>query len=91
MLEKNHINRIRISKRINYLRRAIEVQEVVKAYGRSGKGYPHTWIYKNVINAPGSGFHMSYSTFNNCIYQEAARAELKHLEQLIGCHQKMDS
>lgn len=81
MLKKNHIKQIRISKRINYLRRAIEVQEIVKTYGRSGKGYSQVWIYKNVINVPGSGFHMSYSTFNNCLYLEAARTELKYLEE----------
>jgi len=74
--------RIRITKRINYLRKAIEVQEIVKTWGKSGKGYPHTWIFKNVINVPGSGHHISYSTFNNCIYQAGARTELKELEQM---------
>jgi hypothetical protein len=84
---RNHTEQIRIVKRINYLKRAIEVQEIVKLYGKNGKGYPHTWIFKNVINAPGSGFHMSYSTFNNCIYQEAARTELQRLEQQLNkCH-----
>lgn len=80
---RKHIERIRVTKRINYLKRAIEVQEIVKKYGKNGAGYPHTWIFKNVINAPGSGFHMSYSTFNNCIYQEAARTELNNLEQKL--------
>lgn len=77
-----NISRASLTRRINFLKRAIEVQEVVKVYGKSGKGYPHTWIFKNVINAPGSGFHISYSTFNNCIYQEAARTELKKLEEM---------
>jgi len=80
---RKHTEHIRLVKRINFLKRAIEVQEIVKEYGKVGKGYPHTWIFKNVINAPGSGFYMSYSTFNNCIYQEAARTELQKLEQQL--------
>lgn len=83
MHKKNHINRIRISKRINYLKRAIEVQEIVKKYGKNGLGYTHTWIFRNVINAAGSTYHMSFSTFNNCIYQASARTELSKLQELI--------
>lgn len=80
---RKHIERIQISKRINYLKRAIDVQEIVKKYGKYGLGYTHTWIYENVITAPGSTLRMSKSTFNNYMYLPAPRTELSRLESKL--------
>lgn len=76
---RHHINRRKKGRRINYLKSVIEIQEIVKRYGKQGMGYSQKWIYDNIINSPGSGFHISYGTFNNYLSVPSPQTELNKL------------
>lgn len=47
--------------RTNFLRTVIDVQNIVIEHKK--RGATQRWIYENIINAPGSSYHMSYETF----------------------------
>lgn len=69
-----------ITRRVNYLRTVISVQDIVKKFGRAGMGYSQRWIYDNVITGEKSNFNMSYSTFNKCLSVPGPRTELEKLQ-----------
>lgn len=64
--------------RINFLKTVIDIQEIVSNYKH--KGVSQKWVYDNVIDAPGSHFHITYCTFRKYMTINA-KAELKKLEQ----------
>jgi len=66
-------------RRINYLKTVIEIQEIVKKYGKQGLGYSQIWIYENKIDVQGSGYHICYATFNNYLSVPSPQTELKKL------------
>lgn len=64
--------------RHNHLKTIIEIQSVVMEYKK--KGCMQKWVYDNVINAPGSGYHICYSTFKKYMTRNA-KAELKKMNE----------
>ena len=66
-------------RRINYLRTAIDIQNIVKKWGKYGKGHSQRWIYDNIINVADSGYHISYSTYNNYLSVSSPTTELKKI------------
>lgn len=61
--------------RINYLKRAIEVQNIVLEYKK--KEVTQRWIYENVIR---DRYYISESTFNHYLSINAKR-ELQKLQE----------
>lgn len=61
----------------NHLLKVIEIQSLVMQYKK--KGVSQRWVYDNVINVPGSTYHISRSTFNNymCMTAKAKLTELR--------------
>jgi hypothetical protein len=64
--------------RINYLRTVIDIQNIVAEFQR--KGVSQKWVYYNVINAAGSVYHITYSTFRKYMCVNA-KAQLKQLDK----------
>lgn len=87
-LSKNVISRrskkINLTKRINRMKTVIEVQEIVKEYGKSGKGYSQVWIFENIIDAPGSTFHMAEPTFRSYLTEPSPKQQLKELQEELN-------
>lgn len=79
MRERKAYRKGSITRRMNYLRTVILVQDVVKKFGRSGMGYSQLWIYQNVIIGEKSNFNMSYSAYNKCLSVPSPRTELEKL------------
>lgn len=64
--------------RINYLKTIVDIQSIVMEY--KTKGCMQKWVYDNVINIPGSGYHISYSTFKKYMTVNA-KLELKRITE----------
>lgn len=78
-VNRHHLSRRNKGRRINYLKTVIDIQDIVKKYGKQGMGYSQKWIYDNIIDVPGSGYHISYGTFNNYLSVPSPQTELNKL------------
>jgi hypothetical protein len=76
---RHHISRRNKGRRINYLKTVIDIQDIVKKYGKQGLGYSQKWIYDNIVDIQGSGYHISYATFNNYLSVPSPQTELNKL------------
>ncbi len=73
-----NIRKRKTSRRVNYLKSVIAVQDIVREYGRPGKGYSQKWVFDNII-APNPLLNISYGTFCNYLGVAGARTELREL------------